>query len=191
MRFPIQLLTTALLLLALFSCKEEKKEEEKIFPALSFIKSQVGAVDTSLFAIRKIIITDSAHADTIHIHRDQFRETASPFLSLPDITDKKFSGQYKEISEYDDAINRVMLITTPIKNAAHEIQRQEVVIQPDISGDKVTSIFFTTTRNTKDSAITQRLLWRTDHSFQVSTIKQFPGQPETFQTLKVIWGEDE
>ncbi len=191
MRFALQLLITTLLLALFSSCKEEKKEEEKVFPALSFIKSQVAAVDTSLFAIRKIIIIDSTHADTIPIHRDQFRETATPFLSLPDITDKKFSGQYKEISEYDDAINRVMLIATPVKAEGHDIQRQEVLIQPDIAGDKVTSIFFTTTRNTKDSAMTQRLLWRTDHSFQVSTIKQFPGQPETIQTFKVIWGEDE
>ena len=37
----------------------------------------------------------------------------------------------------------------------------------------------------------KRLLWKIDESFQVTTIRQLAGQPETTSTVKVVWNEDE
>ena len=34
------------------------------------------------------------------------------------------------------------------------------------------------------------MLWQVDKSFQVTTIRQLPGQKETTTTYKVIWSEE-
>ncbi len=72
----------------LYSCGGEKKPDSKFFPALSFIKSQVAHVDTSLYRIIKIEKTDSV-PDTTFIQRQEFRRYANDFLTIPDITIKK------------------------------------------------------------------------------------------------------
>ena len=65
------------------------------------------------------------------------------------------------------------------------------MIKPDPSGDKVTNIIINQVINSKDSSVQKRLLWMIDESFQIITIKQLKGQPETTSTVKVVWSEDE
>jgi len=182
--------------LALFSpiaCKQKKKpkpENERFFPVLSFIKSQVAQVDTSLYAIRKITFIDSVRADTAYYPREQFRELAKDFLNIPDLADSKYEDRFTEKNTFDETMNRVILTCEPVNPVKEELQRQEVLIRPDPSGDKVTSIIIERLVNTKDSLVQKRMLWQVDKSFQVTTIKQLPGQPETSSTFRVIWNED-
>ena len=86
-------LFTSVALLSFITCKQKKKakpENERFFPVLSFIKSQVAQVDTSLFSIRKITYIDSIRADTVYYPREQFRELAKDFLNIPDLADSKY-----------------------------------------------------------------------------------------------------
>lgn len=173
-------------------CKqEEKKEGEKFFPVLSFIKGQVAAMDTSLYSIRKLDFIDSTRTDTSFIHREQFREIANDFLTVPDIASSKYADRYKEEKLFDETLNRVMISYVPVNPEKEQVQRQEVLIRPDPSGDKVTNIFIETTVNTKDSAVQKKLLWKVDESFQVTTTRQLAGQSEKITTYKVVWGENE
>ena len=181
-----------ILIASLFSCKQkEKSKNEKFFPVLSFIQSQVADIDTSLHSIRKLVYVDSLRTDTIYIHREQFREAAKDFLSIPDLSSSKYEDRYTEEKQLDETLNRVILAYAPLKPEKEEIQRQEVLIKTDPSGDKVTTIIINRVINTKDSSVQKRLLWKVDESFQVVTIKQLNGQPETTSTVKVIWGENE
>lgn len=175
------------------SCKTKKKEAtEKFFPVLSFIKSQVADVDTSLFSIRKYVFIDSLRTDTVFINRGQFRQEAQDFLSIPDLAASKYADRYKEEKQFDESLNRVMITYLPINPDKEEIQRQEVLIHPDPGGtDKVTNIIINRIINTKDSSVEKRLLWKVDESFQVTTIRQLVGQPETISTFKVAWNEQE
>ena len=78
-------------LVLLFSCKSEEKEEGRdsgFFPVLTFLKSQVAQVDTSVYSIIKIT-TVGNQSDTTYIKREDFRKEAADFLSIPDITQKK------------------------------------------------------------------------------------------------------
>ena len=148
-------------------------------------------IDTSLHSIRKLVYVDSLRTDTIYIHREQFREAAKDFLSIPDLSSSKYEDRYTEEKQLDETLNRVILAYAPLKPEKEEIQRQEVLIKTDPSGDKVTTIIINRVINTKDSSVQKRLLWKVDESFQVVTIKQLYGQPETTSTVKVIWGENE
>lgn len=175
------------------ACKQKEKKKskgEEFFPVLSFIQSQVADIDTSLYSIRKLVYVDSLRTDTIYIPREQFREAAKDFLSIPDISSSKYQDRYKEEKQFDETLNRVVLIYTPLKPENEEIQRQEVLIKPDPSGDKITNIIINQVIHSKDSSVEKRLLWKVDESFQVLNTKQLKGQPETSTTVKIVWGDE-
>jgi hypothetical protein len=187
-------LTVVLTLAAITACKSRKKEvaeSEKITSAISFIKSQVAGVDTSLYAIQKIVYVDSARSDTTFYSRGQFRQLAAEFLSLPDVSGDPYAGRFKEESRYDETLQRVIITCLPVNPEKEEIQRQEILIEPDPSGDKITNIIIDYQMSNKDSAVEKRMLWQVDRSFQVATTKQLMGQPETISRYKVAWNEDE
>lgn len=176
--------------LLLSSCGEEKNSKsEKFFPVLSYIQSQVAHVDTSLYSIRKIIFISDTLTDTIHIPREAFRNEARDFLNIPDLMESKFQKRFTETKDFDETINRVMLTYLPVNPDKEEILRQEVLIAPDPSGDRITSIFIDKMVVTKDSSVQKKMIWLTDKSFQVTTIKQVKEQPETTSTFKVLWNE--
>jgi hypothetical protein len=193
MKKNLFLLVIILALLLSGACKQKKKEkrpEDRFFPVLSFIQSQVAHIDTSLYPIRKLVYVDSTRTDTLFIKREQFRELASDFLRLPDLSDSKFEDRYIEKRTFDTTLNRVILILEPVKPEKEEIQRQEVLIRPDNTGDRVTSIIIDYLLNNKDSLVQKRMLWQVDKSFQVIITRQLPGQAEMSTTSKVIWNEE-
>src|SRR5215510_1697352 len=77
-------------------CKsKDEQKKEAFFPILSFIKSQVAHVDTSLYQITRLTSVDSTW-DTVYIKREDFRAYAQDFLELPDLADKEFANKYEE-----------------------------------------------------------------------------------------------
>src|SRR5436190_12888474 len=184
----------SLVLLLCISCKQKKKGKqanEQFLPVLSFIKSQVAQVDTSLNAIRKVVYVDSTRSDTFYYKSEQFREIASDFLRLPDIASPDYDGRYKEESQFDETLNSVILTYLPVEPEKETIQRMQVMIPPDNQVGKISSISIDYTVNSRDSSVLKRMLWQVDKSFQITTIRQLPGQPETTSTYKVIWNEED
>lgn len=193
MKTSLKLIPVICAILLLAACGEKKKTtpKESFWHVLSFIGSQVAQVDTSVYSIRKYVYVDSLRTDTEYIHRDRFKEVAKDFLTLPDIAKPEYQDRYVEETRFDETLNRVMISYLPVKPENEEIQRQELLIKPDPSGDKITSIYITTVINTKDSIVEKKLLWKVDESFQVTTTRQLPQQPEQTTTYKVAWNEDE
>jgi hypothetical protein len=184
--FSVAAITVALIWTGCKSKEEEKKEG--IFPALSYIKSQVAHIDTSLYQITKLTSKDSTGWDTSFIKREEFRSYAKDFLDLPDITDKKLADSFNESKFFDATLNQAVFTYSP-KDKEYEIRRQEVTVEPAGSDtrDKVKNIYFEKVTNSKDSTVNKKMLWMVDQSFQITTIIQKAGQPETSSTTKVIW----
>jgi hypothetical protein len=183
-----------ILLALLFACKHKKKEKpesDRFFPVLSFIKSQVADVDTSLYSIKKITYIDSARSDTVFYRREQFRELASDFLNLPDISTPEYEDRFTEQRQFDETMNRAILRYQPVNADKEEIQLEELLIKPDPSEDKVTSIIINYSKSSRDSSIQKKMLWQVNRSFQVTSTRQLPGQPETELTYKVIWNDED
>jgi hypothetical protein len=180
------------LLFLLVACKSKEKEPDKKYVSvLSLIKSQIAHVDTSLYSIVKIVKKDSLPVDTTYIRREEFESAASDFLSIPDLSDKRVAKKYKEESMYDKTINRVIISYTPLDPSKEEIQKQELLVTPDMArGDKVNNIIITQIINNRDSLMQKNMLWQVDKSFQVVTTLQKPGKPESITVLKVTWNED-
>ncbi|MBI5857795.1 MAG: hypothetical protein HZB42_09090 [Sphingobacteriales bacterium] len=188
MKYPVLL---SLFILCLFSCKQKKKEPEKKYVSvLSLVKAQVAHIDTSLYAIVKIVSTDSLHQDTAYIRREDFAAEAREFLEIPDLSDKKIARRFKEETLYDNSINRVVITYTPENPDKEIIQKQELLVVPDpLLGDRVTNIIITSSVSNRDSSVQKNMLWQMDKSFQVVTTRRLPGQPETVTTTQVTWNE--
>lgn len=191
-----KLILTGIVLIFVWGCKSRnnKTESTKNFvSAISYIRGQVAKVDTSVYSIEKIVFVDSVRRDTTYLRREQFGDAAIDFLNLPDLADADHEEHFKEESQYDETLGRVMLIYTPLKPKEEVIQRQEVLVkpQPGSPEDQITSIYINTSQNNKDSSIERKMLWRVDESFQVTTTRQYPGQPEITSTYKVSWNESE
>jgi hypothetical protein len=182
------------ILISMAACNSDKKKSDEknidsVTSALSFIKSQVAQIDTSLFVIKKIEIRDSLPADTTDVHRNAFRSLAKDFLELPDISLEKYKDQYTESRNFTPEINMVSLMTLPKEPSSAEIQKQELLITPDSEGGKMKTIIVDREWVNKDSSVIKKMIWQVDKYFQVVIIKQKAGQPETTQTLKVVWND--
>jgi hypothetical protein len=185
------------LLSIMAACKHKEKPVQDpakapSFPVISFIRSQVKKVDTSLYSIRMIHILDSTHTDTTFIPREKFREVAHDFLELPELTSKEYAGRFNETRFYDGQMNRVIFTCSPVDPEKETITSQEVLITPNPAlGDKVNSIIIEKVVNNKEGFLQVEYLWQVDKSFQITTTTQKPGEAEKTSTLKVIWNENE
>jgi hypothetical protein len=188
MKKPISFLICTLFII---SCKNKKatstdEAPTDYFPVLSYIKSQVAHVDTSLYRIIKIVQKDSITKDTVYLKREQFREAAKDFLSIPDISSDDLKDEYTETKIFDPDLERAVLNYMP-KERDKEITRQEVIIKPSPDGDKVQSIFINRVNSNEDSTVQKILFWEVDRKFKVITLVQRPNAPEKKTTEEVIW----
>lgn len=183
-----------LLFFFIIGCKPKSTgPEKKYISVVSLIESQVAHVDTSLYAIIKIVSTDSLHHDTTYIPREDFRKEAREFLEIPDLSDQKIAERYKEEpARYDELMGRVIISYTALDPAKEEFKNQELLVTPNLaSGDKVNSIITTRVISNRDSFVQKNMLWRMDKSFQVTTILQKPGGFEKVTTSRVIWNDED
>jgi len=183
-------LILALSLAFYFSCKGKQKND--FLPVLSFLQSQVRHVDTTLYSIIKAEKTGTDSTwDTSYVKREDFRKLANDFLDIPDLTNFSLGKKYKEERIYDDQMNRVIIVYTPVRGD-QEIIREELVVGPgDTAFDKMKSVIIEKIKDYKDSSIHQHLLWQTNEKFQVVTIIEKNGQPVSTKTMEVTWNKRE
>jgi HD superfamily phosphohydrolase len=177
------------LLIITLGCKNKKEEREDdtpFFPVLSYLQSQVAHIDTSLYRIIKIETVDK-RSDTTYLKREDFRTNAKDFLSLPDLSQKKWRKRYKETRMYDEELERVILNYTP-DNENEEIRRQEVLIRPGgTTGDEVKTIFIDLLKEANNSSVQKRMTWNVDKNFEIINIIQKKNGAERVESIKVIW----
>jgi hypothetical protein len=184
------LLFFALLIVLIEACRQKSEEKQEDFlPALQFIQNDVADVDTSLYPIIKITWIDTAMADTVFVKREEFRGLAANFLQIPDLAEKEYKKRFTEEKFYDQSLNTVIFTYQPMDAEKEEIQRQEILITPHSSGDKVRSIIIDQLITNKDSSVMKRMLWQVNKSFQVTTTIQKSNIPEKNFTMKVVWNE--
>ena len=121
------LIIPALVAISFIGCKEKKEaKQEPPISALSIIKGQINRLDTSLYGITKYETTGN-FTDTVYLKREEIRKFAAPFLSLPEIADKKYYENYTE-ERLIDAQQETLSITATAKNENAEIQKQIIII---------------------------------------------------------------
>lgn len=172
-------------------CNCNSSEENKLWPVLPYLHSEAAAADSTLANIRKIISRNDGGFDTVFIHRNEFRNEAKDFLTLPDISSSKFAGDYKEEEIMDESINRFVIRQTALKPEKQLIQSQEVLIKPALEGDQVMTVMIHTLQNRGDSSVQKRMIWTIGKEFQVTTLSQKGREPEKIYTYKITWADQE
>ena len=182
-------LVPALTVILLTACKgkKETKEEDKPISVLSIIKGQLNHLDTSLYQVTKFEMINN-QIDTAYLKREDIRKLATPFLSIPDVSDKEYSEKYTE-DKLIDAQQGTLNITSTLKESSDaEIQKQIVIVDiSDPSNGKIQSIYIDRYINSGDSTIQQKLFWEIDRYFSIGSIIEKEGQPDRTHTLKVAW----
>lgn len=183
-------LALAIVITILGSCKSKEKEEPQgdFFPVVGFIKGEVAHVDSSIASIIKIVTTDSV-ADTVYLRKEEFKNAAADFLSLPDIASKDLKDNYEQTKLYDDALHKVTFTYLP-KNKGEAIQQELVIIKPDPPNvDQVETIFVDELLSNDDSTVQKKMTWQSKNRFKVITIVQKKNEPEKVSNVEVIWKE--
>lgn len=175
------------ILVLLLACKEKKKPgDEQLISAISIIKGQLNELDTSLYQFRKIETLNNV-SDTTFLKREEVRNFAQPFLSVPDIGIKSYAKKYTE-DRLIDAENQTLNITSTAKDVNAEIQRQIIIAAlADFSSGKVKSVYFERYLPSPDSTLEQKLFWEIDKSFLITNIIQRENQPETVRRIRIEW----
>ncbi|HEY6506144.1 MAG TPA: hypothetical protein VIZ28_19345 [Chitinophagaceae bacterium] len=177
--------------LLLFSgCKAKEAEKDFFIPAVSIINGQVNHIDTSLYYIIKVTLKDTVWGDTEYIRREDVRLLARDFLELPELSKKNYVEE--NIPGPSDYLSTILY--KPVNPDKADIQQLQLIIDPRLAEtgqNVVKSIYIDRSFSNRDSSVQKKLLWRMDHSFQVTTTLQKKDQPETQSTYKVIWNEDD
>src|SRR6186713_772650 len=181
------LILPALIAILFVACKEKKDtKQEPPISVLSIIKGQLNRLDTSLYGIIKYE-TSGNITDTVYLKREEIRKFAAPFLSLPEIADKKYHENYTE-ERLIDAQQETLNITSTPRNENAEIQKQIIVIAlADVTNGKVQSMFIDRYIPSKDSTIEQKLFWEMDKYFSIGSIIEKENQPDKTHLTKVTW----
>jgi hypothetical protein len=182
---------TLVILLLFIACKSKKKNTEAdaggSFPVLALIKSQVANVDTSIYTITMTEKKDSLDGDTVFLKREEFREAAKDFLSIPDISSAKYKDDYTETKDFMQDLGLVVL-EYAAKDADAEIRKEQVYIEPGTEGeDKVDRIIIDKVYKEKNAIVHKNMVWKINSHFQVATSTEEPGKPEQTTIRTVRW----
>lgn len=182
------LIIPALVTILFIACKEkEEVKQEPLISALSIIKGQINKLDTSLFAFIKYDRFDN-RSDTAYLKREEVRKFTEPFLSLPDVTDKKNSKKYIEERLIDAQLETLSIISTLKDEENSEVVKQIMVIDvADVSNGKVQSIFIDRNIPSNDSIIEQKLFWQIDKYFTINSTIIKENYPDKTHFTKVTW----
>jgi len=182
----LQAVTIIVSLLFLFWCCRDKEKPESYLPVTSIIKGQVNHIDTSLYSIIKVTYIDTARSDTAYVKREEVRDLAKDFLTIPELSKTNYTEE-----NIAGPTNGVSTFTyKPIHPEKEELKQVDLIIDPSLEAQgksQITTIIIDKLFSNRDSSVEKKLLWQMDRSFQVTTIKQLPGQPEVYSSYKIIW----
>lgn len=187
-------LSIPLFLLIICSCNNQPTSGEKVLPS----------TDSSIFyPVQEYFITQMVHTDSlsnmIYTYTDsdnkkdsiiissaKFKELAQPFIN-DDINDISIKKYYKE-SVFNDVSTGSNTFTYTSVNADLPLQTIDILL--DTATDAVKRVFITKNFSRGDSLITEKLGWKTDHSFTITRLLQVPNKKETTQQINVLWNRN-
>src|SRR5215208_6364780 len=125
-----RLILCLILVISFNACKGKKKEKTNAyFSVVSYLQGQAKQIDTSLYHFVKIETIDST-TDTTSISKEDFRNYAKDFLTIPDISSEEKKDNYKEDNSYDDLLNNILLTYTT-NDPDEEVRRETIMLEPD------------------------------------------------------------
>lgn len=174
----------------MIACNAKKKNNDT--PATNFfvsdyIKGQVAALDTVRHPFVKIETEGDRH-DTAAITAAEAKALAKDFLLLPDLSSDKLRDDYQVSHLYDDL--QEAFIFTYTTTEAHPVQREDVTVepQPNAKGQNdIRSMYADYWTSEGNASVRKNMLWEAAQRFEITTVTDAAGKPQTIKKVRVIW----
>jgi hypothetical protein len=162
-------------------------KKNAFFPVADFLESEILSVDSTPLLLKKIV-TRNGHRDTTLITAPEFNVLALQFLP-PELRDNGLDKNFTESSFADKTTQSITFTYSPI-NKDGPLQRVDVLTIPGVRAQEVKSIYLERSHTAGDSAILQKMYWRSKKSFQIVTTTRVRSSPPAEEQLQVVWNED-
>lgn len=175
---------------SLLSCasSDTGKDKPEFIDVASYLKGQLAYMDTIPFAFEKTVLRDSVYTDTSFLTKQQVKEIVLAFL--PEEMEKKnFQKLYAETSFADASTNFITLTYEPEEKKDLPVQRIDVYVNPETQ--EIAKLFMVRKKDTRDSSLTQQLLWKHNKSCKLITTVYKANEQEKVLSEKINWNDTE
>ena len=160
-------------------------EEKSFFPVAEYIQGEIKVVDSMPVGILKKTIRGNKK-DSGFIERPEFHSLASEFTS-PELSKTELEKNYNENSFADQSTENFTFTYSPLKPDAVKFGRIDVLVKPGQTSDKVRSIYLERSYVRQDTTVNERLYWKANSSFSITTEKKYKEKEPIIEQLIVIW----
>lgn len=147
-----------------------------------FLSNELAAFDSAGYGFSRIILHDAQPNDTLPFYLKDMRAQITPFL-VEDLQPKKFQKRFNETSFADATMGTITFCYTP-KKANSPISRADIFVNPQTSS--IDKIFLSLHRQSKDTLIQQKLLWKKDHYYMLYSTFTL-NNTDSSSVEKIIW----
>ena len=200
----MKLLPVILLIVLATSCKNKVREQAPesnghdstavkdsavtFLPIQDLIRQDITRVDSFAGGIlRKTSL--GGKKDSAFVKPAAFHQAAAAFL-IPELETDAFRRSFTESSFFDESTNQLQFIYTP-RDVNNQLRNVVVYITPSPTGDKVSRFYFEREWKQGDTAVQQKLTWKTGQYFYILTIRQPQGGTPVTQFEKLIWDPEQ
>lgn len=164
---------------------DSAKKLKAYFPILDYLKSEIRYVDSLPVGIMKYT-TKNGITDSGYIKAEEFHLLAQEFLS-PHLEKSIFEKEYSESSFFDNTTQYSSFLYSTT-NVNLPLKRVDVLVKPeDVVYNKVKSIYMEKLIEKADSSVTQKLYWKSEQNFQITTEIRTTKSQATTSQVKVVW----
>lgn len=157
------------------------------FPVADYLESEILYVDSTPTALWKYV-THKGRTDSSFIGVPEFNSLAIQFLP-PEIRDSGWERHFSETS-FSDKATKSITFTYATRDKGHGVQRVDVLTTPGVRAQEVRTVYVEQSRESGDSLIIRKMLWRSKIGFQIVTLTRVKGQDADEQQIKVVWGSE-
>jgi len=200
----MKLLPILLLIVLATSCKNKVREQAPeakgqdsiavkdsavtFLPIQDLIRQDITRVDSFAGGIlRKSSL--GGKKDSAFVKPADFHQAAAAFL-IPELESSSFQRAFRESSFLDESTNQLQFIYTP-RDANTQLRNVVAYITPTPSGDKVSRFYIEREWKQGDTAVQQKLTWKTGQYFYILTIRHPQGGTPVTQFEKLIWDPEQ
>ncbi|MGI8952756.1 MAG: hypothetical protein ACR2FN_14365 [Chitinophagaceae bacterium] len=168
--------------------KETKKTSSKdtttFFPVADYIQQQIKLVDSTPYFMYLISIRNGKK-DSSQINTHQFDSLVQPFREI-DISNPSIKKNYTE-SVFEDKSTQSYTLTYSTNNKSLSTQNIDVLLNEE--NQQVKRIFINCFYDNNDSAITQKLGWKSFHSCSIIRIIQYKNGKQSTEQNLIVWND--
>lgn len=190
----VRFLCFVCLLVIMASCQTTPHKEEalndaskdsiaRFYPFPQYLQDQISYVDTTPFAIVRIVKTDGITTDSGLVDKPAFKQATMSFASI-DPNTNSLKDKYEESSFQDLSLEAVTFMIVA-KDTTLPLQEATVLLHPETK--RVKRVMQKKVIDAGDSTITQQLLWIHNQRCQIAEIISKKDGSQYTRSITYVW----